>query len=120
MTDVELIAKKLAFIESCLEDLRRLADPRKITEDVREERFVEHTLQIPIQAAPWDVTRRRRGAIPSRAARPLSRCCRDGPDESTIDLVSRTGMVGDAWEFEQFSPMGAIPFTVNLTRAAHS
>ncbi len=29
--------------------------------------------------------------------------------------VCMTGMVGDAWEFEQFSPMGAIPPTVNLT-----
>jgi NADPH:quinone reductase-like Zn-dependent oxidoreductase len=26
-----------------------------------------------------------------------------------------TGMVGNAWELEQFSPMGAIPSTVNLT-----
>ena len=26
-----------------------------------------------------------------------------------------TGMVGNAWEFDQFSPMGAIPSTVNLT-----
>ncbi len=29
--------------------------------------------------------------------------------------VCMTGMVGNAWEFEQFSPMGAIPPTVNLT-----
>ncbi len=29
--------------------------------------------------------------------------------------VCMTGIVGDAWEFEQFSPMGAIPSTVNLT-----
>ena len=26
-----------------------------------------------------------------------------------------TGMVGNAWELDQFSPMGAIPHTVNLT-----
>ncbi len=26
-----------------------------------------------------------------------------------------TGMVGNAWEIDQFSPMGAIPSTVNLT-----
>jgi NADPH:quinone reductase-like Zn-dependent oxidoreductase len=26
-----------------------------------------------------------------------------------------TGMVGNAWEFERFSPMGAIPTAVNLT-----
>jgi NADPH:quinone reductase-like Zn-dependent oxidoreductase len=29
--------------------------------------------------------------------------------------VCMTGMVGDAWELDQFSPMGAIPSTVNLT-----
>ncbi len=29
--------------------------------------------------------------------------------------VCMTGIVGNAWEFEQFSPMGAIPSTVNLT-----
>ena len=32
--------------------------------------------------------------------------------------VCMTGMVGDAWEFEQFSPMDAIPPTVNLTTYA--
>ncbi len=26
-----------------------------------------------------------------------------------------TGIVGNTWEFEKFSPMGAIPHTVNLT-----
>ena len=29
--------------------------------------------------------------------------------------VCMTGMVGNVWQFEQFSPMGAIPHTVNLT-----
>lgn len=29
--------------------------------------------------------------------------------------VCMTGMVGNAWEFDRFSPMGAIPPTVNLT-----
>ena len=29
--------------------------------------------------------------------------------------VCMTGMVGNAWEFDQFSPMGAIPSAVNLT-----
>ena len=29
--------------------------------------------------------------------------------------VCMTGMVGDAWEFDRFSPMGAIPSTVSLT-----
>ncbi|MCJ7753559.1 MAG: DUF86 domain-containing protein, partial [Thermoanaerobaculales bacterium] len=51
MTDPELLAKKLAFIETCVAELRRLAKPDNIETDVREERFVEHTLQIAIQAA---------------------------------------------------------------------
>jgi uncharacterized protein YutE (UPF0331/DUF86 family) len=51
VTDPELLAKKLAFIETCVGDLRRLARPEAIQSDLREERFVEHTLQIAIQAA---------------------------------------------------------------------
>ena len=51
MTDPDLVAKKLAFIETCVRELRTLARPERIVEDRREERFVEHTLQIAIQAA---------------------------------------------------------------------
>jgi uncharacterized protein YutE (UPF0331/DUF86 family) len=51
MTDQDLVAKKLAFIETCLRDLRREARPDLLATDVREMRFVEHTLQIAIQAA---------------------------------------------------------------------
>ena len=51
MTDPDLIAKKLAVIETCVSDLRRLARPAELSSDVRERRFVEHTLQIAIQAA---------------------------------------------------------------------
>ena len=51
MTDQDLIAKKLAFIETCLRDLRQHARPDRLSTDVRELRFVEHTLQIAIQAA---------------------------------------------------------------------
>jgi uncharacterized protein YutE (UPF0331/DUF86 family) len=51
VTDPELIAKKLAAIETCVEQLRSLARPERIASDVREERFVEHTLQLAIQAA---------------------------------------------------------------------
>ena len=51
MTDAELLAKKLALIESLVADLRRLARPTEIAHDLREQRFVEHTLQIAIQAA---------------------------------------------------------------------
>ena len=51
MTDAPLVAKKLAQIETCLADLRRLARPEALEADVRERRFVEHTLQLAIQAA---------------------------------------------------------------------
>jgi uncharacterized protein YutE (UPF0331/DUF86 family) len=51
MTDLDLIAKKLAFIETCLRELRQLARPERLSADLRELRFVEHTLQIAIQAA---------------------------------------------------------------------
>ena len=51
VTDEPLIAKKLAMIETCVEDLRRLSRPDALAKDVREARFVERTLQIAIQAA---------------------------------------------------------------------
>lgn len=51
MTDAPLVEKKLALIETCVADLRRLARPEMLVTDVREERFAEHTLQIAIQAA---------------------------------------------------------------------
>ena len=51
MTDVELLEKKLAFIETCVRELRQLSQPARIAHDIREERFVAHTLQIAIQAA---------------------------------------------------------------------
>ena len=50
MTDPELVAKRLAIIETCVRELRDLARPTEIPNDVREARFVEHTLQIAIQA----------------------------------------------------------------------
>ena len=51
MTDPALVAKKLALIESCISDLDRMARPQSLMSDIREQRFVEHTLQIAIQAA---------------------------------------------------------------------
>lgn len=51
MTDRDLVAKKLARIVTCLHELRTLAAVDRIREDVREKRFVEHTLQIAIQSA---------------------------------------------------------------------
>lgn len=49
--DLALIDKKLAFIDTCLRELTELADPERLDSDVRERRFVEHTLQLAIQAA---------------------------------------------------------------------
>jgi uncharacterized protein YutE (UPF0331/DUF86 family) len=51
MTDADLVAKRLALIETFVNELRSLARPERIADDVREERFVEHTLQLAIQAA---------------------------------------------------------------------
>ncbi|MDX1607087.1 MAG: DUF86 domain-containing protein [Candidatus Competibacterales bacterium] len=51
MTDIDLIEKKLAFIETCVRELRELCRPALLTEDIREQRFAAHTLQIAIQAA---------------------------------------------------------------------
>jgi uncharacterized protein YutE (UPF0331/DUF86 family) len=51
VTDEGIVTQKLAFIETCVEQLRTMARPERIATDVREERFVEHTLQLAIQAA---------------------------------------------------------------------
>jgi len=49
--DKALVEKKLAFIETCLRELAELADMAKLDTDVREQRFVQHTLQMALQAA---------------------------------------------------------------------
>src|SRR5262245_27115644 len=51
LTDADLIAKRLSQIETCIAELRALARLDELARDVKEERFVEHTLQIAIQAA---------------------------------------------------------------------
>jgi uncharacterized protein YutE (UPF0331/DUF86 family) len=50
MRDPELIQKKLRFVETCIEDIRTLGRPDHIADDKREQRFIEHTLQLAIQA----------------------------------------------------------------------
>jgi uncharacterized protein YutE (UPF0331/DUF86 family) len=50
VTDPDLLEKKLAFVESCVSELRRLAVAERIDSDVKERRFIEHTLQLAIQA----------------------------------------------------------------------
>lgn len=51
MTDTALIEKKLAFIETCVRELKELARPERLDTDVREARFVQYTLQVAIQAS---------------------------------------------------------------------
>ena len=51
MTDADLVGKRLALIETYVRELRELARIDRIATDVREERFVEHTLQLAVQAA---------------------------------------------------------------------
>lgn len=51
MVDIDLLFKKLAFIDSCVADLRHQAHLERLAHDIREERFVEHSLQLAIQAA---------------------------------------------------------------------
>lgn len=51
MTDIDLVYKKLAFIEGCVRELRTLGHPEKVGTDLREQRFEAYTLQVAIQAA---------------------------------------------------------------------
>ena len=53
MTDADLIAKKLAFVETCVRELETLARPELVLTDLRERRFVEHTLQIASSSTSW-------------------------------------------------------------------
>jgi uncharacterized protein YutE (UPF0331/DUF86 family) len=50
VTDPDLIAKKLALVETCVRELRELSRPSLIPTDKVQQRFAEHTLQIAIQA----------------------------------------------------------------------
>lgn len=51
MTDPDLIAKKLAAIETHVRELRTLVNVDRIKADIKEERFAAHTLQLAIQCA---------------------------------------------------------------------
>jgi uncharacterized protein YutE (UPF0331/DUF86 family) len=51
LTDPELVAKKLALVESYVHDLRTLGRLDALPTDIREQRFVLHTLQLATQAA---------------------------------------------------------------------
>ena len=60
MTDADLVRKKLAFIDTCVADLRRLARPERIEQDIRED-VVEHHLDDLIAYAAAVRTRMGRG-----------------------------------------------------------
>ncbi len=85
MTDAPLIEKKLAVIETCVADLRRLARPARLSTDIREERFAEHTLQMSIQAA-LDVASHI--VSDARLGEPRS-------NRELFALLARDGWVGD-------------------------
>jgi uncharacterized protein YutE (UPF0331/DUF86 family) len=51
MIDQNLVQKKLAYIETCVRELRELAQIELFSSDIREERFILHTLQLATQAA---------------------------------------------------------------------
>ncbi|HUP21749.1 MAG TPA: DUF86 domain-containing protein [Thermoanaerobaculia bacterium] len=51
MTDAQLLAKKLAEIETYVRELRELGRPEALRRDLKEQRFVLLTLQLAIQAA---------------------------------------------------------------------
>jgi len=51
VTDLQLVAKKLALIETCVAELRSLVRLEAVQEDIRELRFAAYTLHIAIQAA---------------------------------------------------------------------
>lgn len=50
MNASHLIAKRLAFIVDSVAEIRQLAKPQQLLVDKVQQRFVEHTLQIAIQA----------------------------------------------------------------------
>jgi uncharacterized protein YutE (UPF0331/DUF86 family) len=51
MIDSDLVDKKIALIETCVQQLRTMARPEVLRTDIREQRFIQHTLQVAIQAA---------------------------------------------------------------------
>jgi len=51
VTDADVVALKLARIETLVTDLRTYAKPDRIRTDLLQQRFAEHSLQIAIQCA---------------------------------------------------------------------
>ena len=84
MTDAELLDKKLAYIETCVQDLRTWSNPASIATDLREERFAAHTLQLAVQAA-LDVASR--VVSSDRLGEPET-------NRQLFDLLARAGWLG--------------------------
>jgi len=87
VTDPALVAKKLAAIETAVTELRTLARPAAIAHDVREARFVEHTLQMAIQAL-LDVASHVVRTSGSASRGPIARWSRFSP--ATVGCRART------------------------------
>jgi hypothetical protein len=51
VTDVELLEKKLAFIETCVRELRQLGRPERIEHDIRASHCIASPLQVAMPAA---------------------------------------------------------------------
>lgn len=90
MTDADLIRKRLAFIETCLRELAEFADPGRVEHDIRELRFVEHTLQIMIQAS-LDIASHI--AASDRLGEPTS-------NQALFELLERAGWLDPALRLE--------------------
>jgi len=75
----------LARVETCVSELRNPSRPEIIERDLREQRFVEHTLQIAVQAA---LDAASHIVSDERLGEPRS-------DRELFDLLARAGFLGD-------------------------
>jgi len=96
MTDLPLIEKRLAVIDTCVSDLRALARADRLDTDIRERRFVERTLQVAIQAAldvASHIVSERRLGEPATNRELLTLLERDGwvPSELRARLADMAG-----------------------------
>ena len=96
MTDLPLIEKRLAVIDTCVSDLRALAPADRLDTDIRERRFVERTLQVAIQAAldvASHIVSERRLGEPATNRELLTLLERDGwvPSELRARLADMAG-----------------------------
>ena len=60
MVDADLLDNRLALVETRVQELHTLARPDRMRDDVREQRFVLHTLQLDELTAFVAAVRNRR------------------------------------------------------------